>query len=53
MKAPKTFEKIAILKISELVFFRGVKTPFGKLPLEIMHFQPCKKIFQPILCVSF
>ena len=31
MKAPKNFEKIAILKTQELVSFRGVKTDFGKI----------------------
>ena len=31
MKAPKNFEKIAILKTQELVSFLGAKTHFGKL----------------------
>jgi hypothetical protein len=30
MKLPKNFEKIAILKIGELVSFLGVKIQFGK-----------------------
>ena len=34
MKAPKNFEKIAILKICELVSLRGRKTHFGKLALK-------------------
>ena len=34
MKAQKNFEKIAILKIWELVSFWGVKIHFGKLPLK-------------------
>ena len=38
MKLPKFFEKMAILKIGELVFFWDVKTDFGKkkhhLPLK-------------------
>ena len=33
MKSPKNFEKITILKIWWLVFFRGVKTHFGEIPL--------------------
>ena len=32
MKSPKNFEKIAILKIGELVSFWGGKTHFGKTP---------------------
>jgi phage anti-repressor protein len=34
MKAKKNFEKIAILKAQELVSFWGVKTHFGKIPLN-------------------
>jgi hypothetical protein len=34
MKAPKNFEKIAILKKQELVSFLGAKTNFGKLALK-------------------
>ena len=34
MKAPKNFEKIAILKTQELVCFLGAKTHFGKLALK-------------------
>ena len=34
MKAQKNFEKIAILKIWELVSFWGVKIHSGKLPLK-------------------
>ena len=30
MKLPKNFEKVAILKIGEIVSFWGVKTHFGK-----------------------
>ena len=45
MKAFRSFGKIAILKIWELVSYCGVKTHFGKLPLEMMHFQPWKKMF--------
>ena len=34
MKSPKNFEKIAILKIWQLVFYWDVKTYFGILPLK-------------------
>ena len=34
MKSPKNFEKIAILKIWQLVSFWGVKTHFGEIPLK-------------------
>ena len=34
MKLPKNFEKLAILKIGELVSFWGFKTYFGILPLK-------------------
>ena len=34
MTSPKSFEKIVILKTWQLVFFRGVKTYFGILPLK-------------------
>ena len=34
MKSPKNFEKIAILKIWQLVSFWGGKTHFGKTPLK-------------------
>ena len=34
LKSQKNFEKIAILKIWQLVFFRGVKTYFLVLPLK-------------------
>ena len=34
MKAPKNFEKIAILKTQELVSFWGVNTHLGKLALK-------------------
>ena len=37
MKATKNFEKIAILKIWEPIFYCGVKIHFGKLPLEMTH----------------
>ena len=34
MKAPKNFEKIAILKTQELISFLGAKTHIGKLALK-------------------
>ena len=34
MTSPKNFEKIAILKKWQLVFFWGVKTYFGEIPLK-------------------
>ena len=43
MKPWKNFEKIAILKIWELVYFWGVKTHFGKLPLKWCIFRHEKK----------
>ena len=43
MKAPKNFEKIAILKTQELVSFWGVKTHFGKLALKWCIFRHEKK----------
>ena len=50
MKAPKSFGKIAILKIWELIFIGGVKTHFGKLALKWCIFKHEKKIFQLRLC---
>ena len=38
MKAPKNFEKIAIMKIWELVSFWGVKAHFAKLHPELSAF---------------
>ena len=38
MKSPKNFEKTSILKIWWLVFFRGVKTHFGEIPLKLCIF---------------
>ena len=49
-KLQRKLNKIAILRIWELVSFWGVKTQFAKLPLAMMYFQPWKK--PPILCVS-
>ena len=34
MKSPHNFDKIVLLKILQLVFFRGLKTYFGILPLN-------------------
>ena len=45
MKDPNFFEKIAILKIWELVSFWGVKTHFGKIPLKWSIFRHEKIIF--------
>ena len=53
MKAPKNFEKIVILKTQELVFLWGVKTCFGKLPLNWCIFRHDIFYFKPILCPSF
>ena len=52
MKALKNFEKIAILKIWELVSFWNVKSHFDKLPSEMINFQAWKKIFWPISWVD-
>ena len=41
MKAAKKFEKNSHFELLELVSLWGVKTHFGKLPVEIMHFHPC------------
>ena len=49
MASPKNFEKISILKLWQLVFFWGVKTHFGKLPLKSCIFRDDKYIFSPIL----
>ena len=42
MKSWKDFENIAILKIWELVYFWGVKTRFGKLPMKWCIFRTKK-----------
>ena len=42
MKSFNFFEKIAILKIGELVSFWGVKTYFGILPLKLCIFRHAK-----------
>ena len=34
MISPKSLKKKGVLKIWQLVFLRGVKTHFGKLPLK-------------------
>ena len=49
MTSSKSFDKIAILKIWQLVFFWGVKTHFGKLALKWYIFRHEKKI----LCHNF
>ena len=49
MESPKKFEKIAILKIWQLVFFIGVKTDFGEIPLKSYIFRHDKNWFSPIL----
>ena len=48
MKSPKSFEKIAIFKIWQLVFIWGVKTYFGILPLKWWNFRHEKKGFDII-----
>ena len=48
MKLPKNFEKIAILKIGELVSFWGVKTYFGILPLKWYTLRHGKNWFSQI-----
>ena len=48
MKLPKFFEKIAILKIGELVSFWGVKTYFGILPLKWYTLRHGKNWFSQI-----
>ena len=54
MKSPKSFEKIAILKIWQLVFFLGVKTYFGILPLKWCIFRHGKNWFSQIFpCNSY
>ena len=45
MKAPKNFEKIAILKIWELVSLGGGKTHFGKLALKWCSFSHEERLF--------
>ena len=42
----KNFEKIAILKIWQLDFFRGFKTYFGVLPLKWCIFRHERKYFE-------
>ena len=49
MISTKTFEKKGILKIWPLVFLRGVKINFGKLPLKWCIFIHEKKRFSTIL----
>ena len=49
MESPKSFEKTSILKIWQLVFFRGVKTQFGEIPLKSYIFRHDKNWFSPIL----
>ena len=49
MASPKNFEKIAILKIWQLVFFWGVKIYFGKLLLKWCIFSHGKNWFSQIM----
>ena len=49
MKSPKNFEKTSILKIWWLVFFRGVKTYLGEIPLKSYIFTHDKNWFSTIL----
>ena len=49
MKASKSFGKMTILKIWELIFLGGVKTHFGKL---MMHLQAWLYFFLLLLCCS-
>ena len=64
MKPPKNFDKIAVLKIWQLVFFWGVKTHFGEIPLklciirhDIFYFHqiaPLMEIFSPnVVCIVY
>ena len=48
MKSPNNFEKTSIFKIWQLVFFRGVKTQFGEIPLKSYIFRYDKNYFSPI-----
>ena len=48
MRSPKNFEKIAILKIWQLVSFIGGKTHFGKTVLKKCIFRHEKKFCWPI-----
>ena len=53
MKTPKNFEKIANLKIWELVSFWGVKSHFGKLALKWCIFRQEKKYFNQYYVIVF
>ena len=51
MKSSKNFEKIVILKIWQPVFFWGVKTHFGEIPLKGCLFRSETFCFHPY-CLS-
>ena len=51
-ESPKEFWKNSHFENMRAVSFWGVKTHFGKLPLEMMHFQPWKKLFKTLSCVT-
>ena len=53
MKAPKNFEKIAILKIWELVSLGGGKTHFGKLALKWCIFRHEEFFFNQYYVIAF
>ena len=53
MKAPKNYEKIAILKTQELVSFWGIKTHFGKIALKWCIFRHKKIDFNQYHVVAF
>ena len=53
MKAPKNFEKIAILKIWELVSLGGGKTHFGKLALKWCIFRHEEIFFNQYYVIAF
>ena len=49
IKAQKNFEKVAILKIWELIFLGGLKTHFGKLALIWCIFRHEKNVLSDII----
>ena len=53
MKAPKNSEKIAILKIWELVSLGGGKTHFGKLALKWCIFRHEENFFNQYYVIAF
>ena len=53
MKDPKNFEKIAVFKVHMTAgFLPRCQKSLQFFTPEMMHFQPWKKIFSPILCLS-